>query len=93
LLPEYHKRNQEKAAELLRDGQSVIIDNTNLQNWQVKPYVLVAKEVGAKILVVRCDGGYANLHGVPPDRVEAMRNGMETLDPEIALTAKAPWEK
>lgn len=92
-LPEFHLLNQVRVHEFLRNGTSVIVDNTNLQNWEIRNYVRSAKEFGAKIVIIRVDGRFENKHGVPADRVQAMRERMENLDPEIAVNAKAPWEK
>lgn len=92
-LHEFHKKNQERAFELMLRGRHVIIDNTNLKNWEIRPYVVVAKELGIEIRIIRCDGGFKGIHGVPEDKVNSMRQSMETLDPEIALNSKAPWEK
>lgn len=83
-LGEFHAANLKRTAEALKRGQSVIVDNTNLQNWQIKGYVLAADAAGAKIEIVRCDGGYQGVHGVPADKVAAMRANMEVLDPAIA---------
>lgn len=46
-IGENHKRNQEAARKSMKDGiQTVIIDNTNTQAWEMKPYVLMAEELG-----------------------------------------------
>jgi predicted kinase len=87
-LAENHKRNQEKAEKLMREGKSVIIDNTNIQAWQCKPYVKVAMELGIPTKYVRATGNYTNVHGVPPYKVEQMRQQMEELTDEAVLNSK-----
>lgn len=50
MLGENHRRNQERAAESMRaKTPCVIIDNTNTQAWEMKPYVLAALELGYEV--------------------------------------------
>ncbi len=88
-----HQQNQHNAQVSMGVGRNIIIDNTNIKCWEVKPYVLLAKEYGYVVRFVRCDGQYPNHHGVPPERVQQMRDHMELLTVELCLEAKAPWEK
>jgi predicted kinase len=84
-LAEFHKRNQERVAELLQKGKSVIVDNTNIFAWQCEPYVAAAKRLGIQIKVVRATGDFPNNHGVPADRVEKMKQDMEDLEARLLL--------
>jgi len=93
LLGLYHEENQKKAAVCLREGLSVIVPNTNTQNWEVKPYVQIAMEYDIPVVFIRMEGQFENCHGVPADKVKQMRERMEPLSVEAALKAKAPWEK
>lgn len=92
-LSEYHAANQRRTREAIKSGKSVIIDNTNINNWQAKIYVKIALEFGITPEFVRCEGKFANLHGVPEDKVEDMRKNLEELTVEKCLDSKAPWEK
>lgn len=78
-LGEAHQANQEKASRLLREGKSVIVDNTNILRKHCKPYVAEACACGASVVFVRCEGRFGSIHSVPPETVERMRNQMETL--------------
>jgi predicted kinase len=88
----YHKKNLERATELLSQGISVIVDNTNIKCWQAKGYVQAALQYGHEVQFIRCNGQYVNIHGVPDKAVEDMRNGMEELTVESCLNSKTPWE-
>ncbi|XP_066555841.1 NEDD4-binding protein 2-like 1 isoform X2 [Amia ocellicauda] len=45
LLKRAHKWNQMRAREAMEDGESpIIIDNTNIHLWEMKPYVEMALE-------------------------------------------------
>jgi adenylate kinase family enzyme len=79
LLKDAHQWNQQRALDALKSGQSVIIDNTNLQNWQVFPYAKMAVEYDAEIKFIRCNGEYKNIHGVSDDTIENMKHKMEVL--------------
>lgn len=89
----YHAINQKKCRAALEWGESVIVDNTNTQAWEAKPYVQMAQELGIPVFFFPCHGRFNNLHGVPADRVEAMRQRLEPLSVKACLEAKAPWEK
>lgn len=92
-IGEYHAKNLKKAEFALDWGSSVIVDNTNTQAWEARPYVQAAQRVGVPVYFVRCHGRFDNVHGVPPDKVEAMRQRCEPLTVESCLASKAPWEK
>lgn len=92
-IGEYHLKNQKLASYHLDWGTSVIVDNTNTQAWEAKPYVQMAQERGVPVFFVPCNGRFQNIHGVPADKVEAMRNRCEPLTVEACLNARAPWEK
>src|SRR5271155_5233612 len=42
LLGVNHQKNYERAAAALHEGKSVVIDNTNLQRWECRPYAQAA---------------------------------------------------
>lgn len=92
-LPVYHKMNQDRTWLALKEGKNVIVDNTNLRNYEVRPYVEAALKFGHDVQFIRVDGNYKNIHGVPDEKVKQMRANMEDLSIEAALKAKAPWDK
>jgi NEDD4-binding protein 2 len=48
----YHKMNQEKAKEHMEEGISpIVIDNTNSQEWEMKPYVALADQYGYDVQI------------------------------------------
>ncbi len=89
----YHAINQKLVREALERGECVIVDNTNTQAWEARPYVEMAQALGATVLFRPCEGRYQNIHGVPSDKVEQMRARIEPLTVEACLKARAPWEK
>lgn len=86
-----HKKNFERTVEALKTGKSVIVDNTNTQCWECKPYVEAALQYGHEVKFVRCEGRYQNVHDVPNDKVEQMRCRLEDLTVEKVLASKKPF--
>jgi len=89
----YHKNNQDLCRKVLEQGFTAIVDNTNTCCWEAKPYCMIAQELGIPVFFHRAEGRFENTHGVPSDKVEAMRARLETLSLEACLASKAPWEK
>lgn len=92
-LGEYHAKNQAKARLLLKEGQSVIVDNTCIHKYEAKPYVQAAVDASVPVVFIRMAGQWKNEHGVPEQVVARMRAEMEPLTVEGCLAARAPWEK
>ncbi|GAB1290507.1 NEDD4-binding protein 2-like 1 [Apodemus speciosus] len=62
-LEEAHEWNQKRARKAMRNGISpIIIDNTNLHAWEMKPYA---------VMTVR------NIHGVPREKIHRMKERYE----------------
>jgi len=89
----YHHLNQKLTVAALEAGKTVIVDNTNTCCWEAKPYVEAAQRLGIPVFFLRAEGNFQNLHGVPADKVEAMKKRLEPLSVEACLASKAPWEK
>ena len=78
----YHKRNQERAREAVREGVSpVVIDNTNTTVWEMRPYVETGVRHGYRVQFVEPDTSWRydpeqlslrNSHGVPLDSIKRM---------------------
>lgn len=92
LLKLYHGANQARAAHALKEGRTVIVDNTNVRRWEARPYVREAIKLGVEVVFVRATGKFANGHGVPEDKVRAMREALEELSVESVLASETPWE-
>lgn len=92
MLRTYHAMNLGRAKAMLDMAVDVIVDNTNIRRWECREYVRYAHDKGITIVFIRVEGRFGNIHGVPADRVEAMRAAMESLTIESVLASKAPWE-
>lgn len=65
----------------LENGIPVVVANTFTRKWEIEPYLKLSP--GA--LVFRFSGEFQNVHGVPEDKVQAMRNRMEDIPGEILV--------
>jgi predicted kinase len=83
LLPAAHKWCQKKTKQSLKEGRNVIVANTFIHRWELQPYLELAAEFDTDIQYITCTGRYKSIHGVPEDRIEAMRNGFEDLDEDL----------
>eukprot|EP00118_Oscarella_pearsei_P002851 m.11893 g.11893 ORF g.11893 m.11893 type:complete len:1257 (+) comp23675_c0_seq1:47-3817(+) len=86
-LGDAHDWNQDKARQAMRRGEHpVIIDNTNCQRWEMKPYVLAARKCFYKVNLVEPDTPWKfdvqelarrNTHGVPAEKIATMLDRYE----------------
>ncbi|KXJ22434.1 NEDD4-binding protein 2 [Exaiptasia diaphana] len=89
-LGEAHEWNQIRAREAMKSGISpVIIDNTNIQAWQMKPYVSMAQRLGYEIILKEPDTSWKwdakelfkrNQHGVSLSQI---KNLMERYEHDL----------
>lgn len=52
-LPENHRLNQERCREhMILKTRTIIIDNTNIQSWEMRPYKQLALEHGYQVEIM-----------------------------------------
>jgi len=76
-IKDAHQWCQNGVRSALREGHSVIVSNTFTKIWEMVAYIQMAKEQGASVEVLTLDGGYENVHGVPKEKVQEMRDRFE----------------
>ena len=75
----------------MEEGRDKIaVANTFIKNRDYKRYVELAKEFGYNVDIRTCTGNYQNIHNVPDETVEKMRNKFQEtpLDESIAYASK-----
>lgn len=72
-----HARCQKNAERALRNGDDVIVANTFSEQWEMGFYRKIAAECGATCEIIVATGSYLNVHGVPDEVVERMRDRWE----------------
>lgn len=97
-LEEGHNWNQRRAFELMSKGYSpVIIDNTNTQMWEMKPYATMATDFGYIIEILEPNTHWCfndkeltkrSQHGVPKSKINDMLGRYEkNVTPQKLLCA------
>ncbi|XP_027874326.1 NEDD4-binding protein 2 [Xiphophorus couchianus] len=87
VLGEAHEWNHKRARESFERGiNPIIIDNTNMQGWEMKPYVVQALKHGYKVLFKEPDTWWKSkprelerrtAHNVPVETIRRMLNGYD----------------
>ena len=98
-LSQAHNYCQVKALNSVQSGNSVAVANTFTQAWEMAPYVIATKELGARLVVVDVfDGGMTdvelamrNEHGVSEYIIANMRLRWEHDWRKGDM--RAPWER
>uniref|UniRef100_W5KW86 NEDD4 binding protein 2-like 2 n=1 Tax=Astyanax mexicanus TaxID=7994 RepID=W5KW86_ASTMX len=104
LLGNAHDWNQKRARDAMLDRRSpVIIDNTNVQAWEMKPYVTLALECGYRVDFVEPDTRWKcdptelekrNTHRVPRDTIAKMLDRFELpISVDIVMNSCEPPHK
>ncbi len=79
-IKDAHAWCQEEVEFLLRlEHTPVVVSNTFTQEWEMEAYYKLAKDYGYTVfsLIVENRHGGRNIHGVPDDKLEIMKNRFE----------------
>lgn len=74
-----HNWCQRSVKASLEKGADTVVSNTFTQDWEIAPYVKMAKELGVSIVVVEMLTQYQNIHNVPEEAVNKMRARWHTF--------------
>lgn len=75
-IKDAHSWCQQEMKRLLLAGHNVVVANTFIKKWEVENYLKLAQSLGLdlEVEVIEAKGRYQNVHGVPSEIVERMRN-------------------
>ncbi|XP_068173643.1 NEDD4-binding protein 2-like 2 isoform X2 [Antennarius striatus] len=101
LLEAAHDWNQRRAKAAMEDGRSpIIIDNTNIQAWEMKPYVIMALERGYQVDFCEPETSWKfdpyelekrNKHGVPHMKITQMLDRYSSpISVDIVMNSQEP---
>jgi predicted kinase len=76
-LKQAHQWCQDRTLNRLSIGAPVVVSNTFTKLWEMDAYFQMAKEYGFDVQVILAQGQFQNLHGVPEDKVQQMRDRFE----------------
>lgn len=77
LIPNAHQWCYRKVVESLKSNTSTIVANTFTRKWEYQKYIDYCKEHDIPYEVITCTGNYQNVHGVPQETIEKMRQRWE----------------
>jgi len=72
-LSDAHQWCQQQCRLLLKQKQSVIVSNTFIMQWELKPYRQFAKKYNARLVIKTCTGNYNSIHNVPVTTLKKMK--------------------
>jgi predicted kinase len=72
-LRQAHAWCQQSTAEALGRGEYVIVSNTFTTLKEMKPYFDLIQAYGKQPVVLVCQSNWGNVHGVPDDVLDAMK--------------------
>ena len=76
-LKECHSTCFENTSVVLSSGKNVAVSNTFVKLWELDKYEDMAKSLGAKVTILRCEKNFGNVHNVPHEVVARMYHTFE----------------
>ena len=77
LLKHAHDSCQKMADAALQIARDVVVSNTFTRKWEMQAYLDMAKKHGADVRIITATGNYKNVHGVPAEAIQKMRDRWE----------------
>ena len=77
LIPSAHEWCQKATVRALEAGCDAVVSNTFTQQWEMKFYKDYANEHGIRIVELVAKGNFPNVHGVPAESLQRMRDRWE----------------
>jgi hypothetical protein len=77
-IKQAHEWCQRQTFNALANGKSVVVSNTFTRLFELEPYFEMAKTFGIEPNIIEATGNWPNVHGVPAEVVEKMRQRWET---------------
>lgn len=59
--------------------ETIAVHNTFTQAWEAEAYFKLAEEFGYEVFVVSCENDFGNIHDVPTEAMERMKERWEPL--------------
>lgn len=81
-IKDAHNWCRSRVVAAMANKQGVVVSNTFTRKWEMKEYLQMAEDFGYNVEVIRCTGYYQNVHGVPDNKVQEMRDRFEDFEGE-----------
>ena len=63
---------------------AVAVANTFTQAWEAEKYYQIAEEYGYSVFVIECQNDFGNVHDVPQESIDAMKERWEMKEGGLA---------
>ena len=80
LVPAAHKWCVNTTEVFLNNGYDVVVSNTFTRKWEIAPYKKLSDLIGCPFEIVTCTGNYGNVHNVPEEVIQKMKDRWETWE-------------
>lgn len=74
-----HEWCQSKARRYLESNQAVVVSNTSVRLWEIKPYKQMAERLGLKVYYLECKGQFDSVHNVPSSTIKKMQKKWQKI--------------
>ncbi len=71
---------QSEARRMLEARRPTVVSNTFTQKWEMQPYLDMAASLNIPVRVIEAKGNFKNVHGVPEDAIQRMRDRWEEIE-------------
>lgn len=82
-IKDAHDWCQEQTKKFLNNGIDVIVSNTFTRKWELEPYMKMVDP--EDIIIYTMTDNYGNIHGVPPEVIEKMKERWEDIPGEVIV--------
>lgn len=80
-LVDAHEQCRQRVLKAMKYGiENVAVCNTFSQSWEAGPYVKLCKQFDYTPVVLECQSQFGNIHDVPQESIDAMRERWESID-------------
>ncbi|RQW61048.1 ATP-binding protein [Vibrio viridaestus] len=72
-----HRWCRMQTEKYLRQGMNVVVSNTFIQKWEMRPYLKLAEKYDAQLIIEICRSNYGNIHDVEEATLIKMQSRWE----------------
>ncbi len=91
----FHTENQKRTFDALNNPyiDVVIVSNTFVKLWELKPYMEYALNNNVKVLVYEMEQEFKNKHDVPKEHIERMKNRFTSKEKFLQAYPSTTYER
>lgn len=78
-LPMAHEACLLLTKALLEEEIDVVVANTFSRQWEIQPYLDLAKQMNIQPLLIEAKGNFKSIHNVPDEAIQRMKDRWEQI--------------